>query len=242
MRCPREKLVFIAVLFFFLFFNLSPASSFIVPERLEYDLKWQGIKAGTAVLEIKEDIGGTRIVSTAKSAKFISLFYLVDDRIESVVEKGLYPVHYSIRLKEGRHRRDKEIIFDRKAGKARHIDHLKDEKKEIDLPDNVFDPMSGFYHMRTQKLSVGSPFFIKVFDSKRVWDMEVKVLRKERIETAIGTFDTIVVKPLMQSEGIFYRKGEILIWLTDDEKKIPVRLSSKVKIGSIVAELTGGSF
>jgi hypothetical protein len=46
----------------------------------------------------------------------------------------------------------------------------------------------------------------------------------------------------MKSEGIFYRKGEIYIWLTDDEKRVPVMLKTKVKIGSVNASLVGGSY
>jgi hypothetical protein len=46
----------------------------------------------------------------------------------------------------------------------------------------------------------------------------------------------------MKSEGIFYKKGDILIWLTDDEKRIPVLLKTKVVVGSITATLIGGQY
>ncbi len=81
-----------------------------------------------------------------------------------------------------------------------------------------------------------------VFDSKKVWNVEIQVLRKERISLPTGTFNTIVVKPLMKSEGIFYRKGEIFIWLTDDIKHIPVKLQTKVAVGSITATLVKGNY
>jgi len=68
------------------------------------------------------------------------------------------------------------------------------------------------------------------------------VLRKEKIKTSLGTFDTIVIKPLMQSEGIIDKKGEMFIWLTDDNRLLPVKMKTKVKIGSVTATLVGGSF
>ncbi len=68
------------------------------------------------------------------------------------------------------------------------------------------------------------------------------MLRKEKVGVPAGEFDTIVVKPLMKSEGIFSRKGEIYIWLTDDERRIPVMLKTKVKIGSVNATLVGGTY
>jgi hypothetical protein len=83
---------------------------------------------------------------------------------------------------------------------------------------------------------------VTIFDSKKVWNVEVKVLKKERVTLPMGTFDTVVVKPLMKSEGIFYRKGEILIWLTDDAKHIPVKLQTKVAVGHITATLVQGAY
>ena len=63
------------------------------------------------------------------------------------------------------------------------------------------------------------------------------MIRKERIVTAAGEFDTVVVNPLLKFEGIFQRKGEVYLWLTDDSRKMPVRMKSKIAIGSIFAEL-----
>ena len=224
------------------------ASSFQAPEEFIYDLTWAGIKAGTASMELRNDDGRTRIISTAQSAKWISVFYTVDDRVVSVVSEdsnrsspGL-PLSYRLRLREGKHRKDKEVIFDRERNKAKYIDHLSKEYKEVDVPPMVFDPISSFFYLRSLRLVVGEPVYITIFDSKKVYDVEVQVLRREQVTVPRGTFDTIVVKPLMKSEGIFYRKGEIFIWLTDDARHIPVKMQSKVKIGSITASLVGGNF
>jgi hypothetical protein len=81
-----------------------------------------------------------------------------------------------------------------------------------------------------------------VFDNKKLYKVEIQVLNKETVETPLGTFKTILIKPIMKSEGIFYRKGDILIWLTDDEKKIPVMLKTKVPVGSVKAVLVNGKY
>lgn len=227
---------------------ISRAYSFNIPERLVYDLTWTGIKAGEATLEIQDNGEHLLIVSTARSAKWVSIFYKVDDRVESKLLKANpyqmigHAVNYRLKIREGRHRKDKEVVFDVSRSKAIYIDYLGQERKEIDITFPVFDPLSSFYYLRDLHLEVGKPVFVTIFDSKKVWNVEVQVLRKERIAVPAGEFDTIVVKPLMKSEGIFYRKGDIYIWLTDDEKRIPVKLQTKVKIGSINANLTGGSF
>jgi hypothetical protein len=223
---------------------LSPsrAFAFSVPERLEFDLRWYGIKGGSSRMEVRrEGKGGFLILSTTRSADWVSVFYPVRDRVESRLEKGL-PVKYHLRLREGKRRKDREVLFMRALKKALYIDHLEGKRKEFDVPDGVHDPLSALYHARLQDLRVGEPVFVPVFDSKRVWNVKVEVLRKERVRVPAGTFDTILIKPLLKSEGIFSRKGDIYIWLTDDEKRVPVKVRSKVKIGSVTAELTGGDY
>jgi hypothetical protein len=66
----------------------------------------------------------------------------------------------------------------------------------------------------------------------------VSILRKEKVKVSgIGEVATVVVKPDLKSEGLFHRKGDIFIWLTDDEKRVPVKVETKVPIGKVVAEL-----
>lgn len=224
------------------------AGSFHIPERLVYDLKWMGIKAGTASIEIINEEETTKIISQAHSAKFISLFYKVEDRIESTLSQGSSlspigkPINYRVKIREGRHRRDKEVIFDNGKGKALYFDYRNDEEEAFEVPSSIFDPVSGFYYFRTLELVVGEPLYITIFDNKKIWDVEVQVLRKETVTLPAGTFDTIVVKPLLKSEGIFSRKGEVHIWLTDDEKHIPVLVTLKVKIGQVTATLVEGMY
>jgi hypothetical protein len=73
-------------------------------------------------------------------------------------------------------------------------------------------------------------------------NIEVQVLKKERIKTVLGEVNTILINPLLKNEGIFERKGAIFIWLTDDERRIPVKMKTKVAIGSITATLVGGNY
>jgi hypothetical protein len=223
-------------------------SAFTVPEKLVFDLTWTGLKAGTSTLETLNDKGRTRIISTARSADWVSLFYTVDDRVESLLRNEqtassiCLPENYRIRVREGRHRRDKELIFDHANSQVTFIDHLGDDRKTYKIDGKTFDPLTSFYFVRTLKLEVGKSVYVDVFDSKKLWNVEVKVLRREKIKTKLGEFDTVVIKPLMKSEGIFNRKGDVYIWLTDDKKRLPVKLESKVAIGSITATLAGGTF
>src|SRR4030042_5156145 len=186
--------VTIVIVFCMLTFTLiaipSHSASFDIPEKFVYDLTWTGIKAGTASLEITNDGGKVKIISTARSAKWVSFFYTVDDRIESTLVKngnnppsppisqggkgGLSgeslfigkPLNYRLRVREGRHKRDKEVFFDLNNGKATYVDYLGNEKKEFDVPPSVLDPVSSLYYVRQLNLVVGEPAFVTIFDSK----------------------------------------------------------------------------
>jgi len=223
------------------------ASALTIPEKLVYDLTWTGIKAGTATQEIVAENGDIKIVSIARSADWITVFFPVEDRIVSILStnpnsKLGQSKSYSLKTREGSHRRDREVQFNHAKGVAYYKDNLNGEKRQLPIAAATLDTLSSFYFVRTLNLEVGKSVFLTILDNLKTWNVEVKVLRKEKIKTSLGTFDTIVIKPLMQSEGIIDRKGEMLIWLTDDKRLLPVKMKTKVKIGSVTATLVGGSF
>ncbi|NWF53083.1 MAG: DUF3108 domain-containing protein [Nitrospirae bacterium] len=206
-------------------------------EKFFYEIYWLGIYAGKAVLETSFDKDVLRISSRANSAPFISTFYTVEDYAESLVKDGK-AVHFRIKQREGRYRSNKETIFDINNRKIIYFDYLKSKKKEHSLNSTMWDVISGFFYLRTQPLTIGKAIYINVFDSNKFLKAEVSVLRKEKIKVkSLGEVATIVIKPDLKSEGLFHRKGDIFIWLTDDEKRIPVKIETKVPIGKIVAEL-----
>ncbi len=126
--------------------------------------------------------------------------------------------------------------------KAVYIDHLGGGKVELPIKADTYDPYSSFYHVRTLPLEVGKSVYVSILDTNQLWNVEVQVLKKEKLKTILGEVNTILIKPLMTSEGIFERKGEIYIWLTDDARRIPVKMRTKVTIGSVTATLVGGNF
>lgn len=223
------------------------AHSFSIPERLEFDVSYTGISAGRAVQEVKRTGDEVQIISTAKSADWLKLFFPVNDRIESILTSGTtgqvgVPRLYRERISEGWTRRQKDAVFDRQKLEVATRDLIKNKESITVITSKTYDPLSSFFHFRSIPLKVGSSYFIDVFDCKKLWNTEVQVLRREEIVTPLGRFKTIVIKPIMKFEGIFSRTGDIFIWLTDDDRRIPVQMKSKVRIGSITATLVGGSY
>ena len=228
-------ILFIAILLF--------SSSFAEAgsKKYHYNLYWSGIKAGTATLEYVDTPEGLAIKTHAVSSKFLSIFYKVDDRAETILYPDGYPKSTTINISEGRHRKHKVTNFsERTEFTPQEIffhDILKDEKADFELDTPAYDPLSGFYAITQTPLETGRTEYIKMFDSKKIFDAEILVLKKENIRVPAGKFDTIKINPVLQTEGLFVRKGKMFIWLTDDERQIPVMFRSKVKIGSFIAKL-----
>ena len=188
---PKHKkirlLIFILLLTIFAFSAVPSAMSFSIPERLQYDLTWTGVKAGEAVLEIKEDGPRIKFISKARSAKWVSIFYRVEDEVTSTLKKGDNkdfhqkfvgtPYNYRLKVKEGKHKRDKELTFDHAARKVTYINHLDKEKVEAEVTNSTFDALSSFYFARTVPLEVGKSVYIDVYDSKKLYKVEVQVLK-----------------------------------------------------------------
>lgn len=223
------------------------ASAFSIPERLEFGLYWSGIKAGNAIMETKDIGQSIQIVSTATSTPLVSVFYKVEDVVTSTIlksEKSPFgsSQNYRIKIREGSHRRDKEVVFDSTAKKVTYTNHIDKDSASYDLTEATFDPLASLYYVRTLPLEVGKSVYVSIFDSGKFYKLEVKVIKREEVETPAGTFKTIMVQPVMLTEGIFSRKGDMYVWFTDDEKKVPVQLKTKVKVGSITGQLTGGKY
>jgi hypothetical protein len=214
--------------------------AFGVGERLVFSVGWEFVNAGTAVMEIPEitKLNGRKcyhIVSTAKSNKFFSVFFKVDDRVESFMDvHGLHSLRYDKRLREGKFEADVSMIFDQKN----HLAIYNAGKDTFQVPAHAQDVLSAFYFVRTQELKLGQSIFVDNHTDKKNYPLEVRVLRKERVKVPAGEFDCVVVEPILQTPGIFEQRGSLTVWLTDDEVKMPVLMKSKVVIGSIVTELT----
>jgi hypothetical protein len=217
-----------------------------IPERLEYSLSWAGIPVGTASQEIADQGSVRKIVSIARSNDWLSTFFPVIDRTESILEKsGDFPGrprNFKMLFKEGTHVRDREITFDAGRKMARFFDRKNGDRVDIHLEADTYDIYSSFYYVRHQPLEPGRSVYINILDSKTLHRIEVKVLRRERIKVPAGRFDTIVIEPMVKSEGVFEGKRGAFIWLTDDDRRIPVKAQTLVRVGSVTAVLTGGVY
>jgi hypothetical protein len=214
-------------------------------EKLRFSVQYGFIKAGTAWLEVPDvkDFNGHQVytlVARAESNKFFSAFYKVRNRIESYWDRdGLYSVRYAENRREGGYRAKNEIVFDHSRHEARY-----ENGTTYPVPPNVQDALSSFYYTRFQALPLGGSIVFDYHASRKSQPMEVKVIGRERVTTPAGTFDCVAIEPVLKAGGIFKNKGRLVVWLTDDERRMPVLMRSKVMIGSIsvvLQEVTPGA-
>jgi len=223
----------------------KPATAFEPGERLEYVLKWSGIAAGDSVMEIVkgEWIDGAhlyKVISTAESRSLVDVIYKVRNHYET----HIHPIDgltrkYVFDMKEGKKKQRRILFFDQNNLTVRRVLVKKsgDQTMVYDIPPQTQDNLSALYALRNEHLEVGDVFDYLVFENKKNWELIIEVIAQEDIEVKAGRFRALVVHPKLKFEGIFRRKGELHVYMTDDQWHIPILMKSKVKIGNIDAEL-----
>ncbi len=225
-------------------FRKQPNNAFRKGEILTFDVKYGFVTAGVAKFEIPDikKISGSdayHVVFEVNTVPGFDMFYKVRDRYETYLDvEGLFPWRFEQHIREGKYTRDFSAFFDQRKGKA------KTSEGQYDIPKYVNDIVSAFFYSRTldfSNLKVGDRIPLKNFYKNKVYDLDVVYHGKETIKVEAGEFDCIIVEPLVQEGGLFKSEGSIIIWLSDDEARIPVRVKTKVIVGAIDADLTGYS-
>jgi len=203
-------------------------------ESLRFSVQYGFIHAGSAWLEVPEvaEWNGRpawRLVARAESNGFFDKIYKVRNRIESLWDhEGRFSWRYFEDRHEGRFTANDTIVFEADSLQMRY-----QNGRTYPVTGPVQDALSSFYLTRFRALPIGGRISFDYHASRKTAPMEIRVLGRENVKTPAGRFRCIVVEPLIKAGGIFKNKGRLVIWLTDDERRIPVLMKSKVMIGSV---------
>lgn len=208
---------------------------FVEGETLDYNLTWLKITGGTARMTISasgEEI--YRITSVARSSPSFSRIFKVRDEIETTIARNDFStLRYVKRLDEdGDKIEEVTVIEDGTATRTRK------KVKKVKVPRPVFDPISLIYHLRTLDLTPGKHYEFEIIADGKMYSVRAVSVRREKITTPAGTFNCLRVEPHMTSGGV-EREERMFIWYSDDERKLPVRIRTEVKVGAITANLRG---
>ncbi len=216
-----------------------PNKAFSSGEYLKFDINYGFVTAGEAIIKVSSVMYNNRqcfrIDFQVDSKPFFDWVYKVRDRYVTIIDSaGLFPWRFEQHIREGGFSRDFVADFDQ----LQHIS--KTSEGTYKIPPYVHDMLSAFYFSRVIDFSnfkPGERVHLQNFYKDSTYQLDVKYRGKQELEVTAGTFNTIVVEPLAQEGGLFKSEGKVNIWLSDDERRIPLQVSSKILIGSIDAEL-----
>ncbi len=201
------------------------------------------LSAGTAsfsVEEVRKPGEGKfyALHASATSSPPFSFFYRIRNSLESTVSAATFlPVKFEKNRREAVFRRNIKIEFDRKKNLA----VPGDGSEPFSVPRGVHDYLSAFYHMRGLDYVPGESIVFSATGGRKTYDVEIEALRKETMVYRGREFDTFVVRP---SAGDFETGGlvkkdspDMLVWITADERRLPLRLELDVAFGRVIMML-----
>ncbi|SHO50650.1 Protein of unknown function [Desulfopila aestuarii DSM 18488] len=213
-------------------------------EIFSYEIAFTGgIKLGELDLEIravadKADIFEIYALVTTEDSVLNAIYPVRDIHLTNVRGVDRFPFSYEVWQKEGyNYRAHRFTTYDQEQGV---VSYTKNDKApvayKVDPP--VHNEFSAFFASRLMPLTPGSSFLVPTFADKRRSEVEVRVMAKEHFEeTVLGVVDTFKVSPILKFKGLYDKRGDTTIWYTADECRVPVKITSKLKIGSVTATL-----
>lgn len=214
-------------------------------EKMFYDIHWALIRAGKAELRVKGDttIDGQPVRyfwAKARTLGWVDNFYKVRDTMEAWTDYGVnHALRYKKDQNEGSYHKKVDLIFDKKTNQSYRWARGK-LQHTIDQPVDVFDPMSILFSFRKQDLYEGMEFGANVSDGKISVVGKAFVEGRETVETGIGDIDAWRVRlDIQHLSGVFKKSddADLYVWFSADERRIPVKVRSKVVVGSFTMTL-----
>ena len=202
-------------------------------ETLDYIVTWMKVTGGTARMTVAPlDDSRLRITSVARTSGSFGRFFRVRDEIETVVDaRDFSTLRIRKKLDERGDKLEETTTFEDGVATRKRT-----HTRRVPVPRPVLDPISVIYHIRTLELAPGKTYEFTLYADLKLYHVNARVVRREQVQTPAGTFNCVLIEPEMASGGIA-RDERLFIWYTDDDRRIPVRIRTEVKFGSVVASL-----
>lgn len=224
---------------------------FKVGEEVILDISYFGVDAGELIIQTLPfvEVNGRRAYrfrSFAKTVSVFEMFYKVDDVAETFVDyETLNPFSYTLDVKESKLLRDARALHDWQKGRMFFWDKkitkdsgVEEKKEDWEIPAFSQNIFSALWYLRIFKLTPGKKLKFHMAHEGEVLLITMEVVRREKLKTSVGELNTVVLKPSAEKNGEKKDIGNNLFWLTDDDRKLMVRMESKIKLGTIVGSLS----
>lgn len=220
-------------------------TSFREGERLVFKVYYNmgaiWVGAGYATFNTTlEDLNGRKVyhvVGDGKTMKSYEWFYKVRDKYETYIDvETMLPAKFIRNVDEGGFKIYNNVTFNQNIGQAISTNGV------YKVPKCIQDVLSAIYYARNidySKYKPGDKIPFSMFLDDQVYNLYIRYIGKERVTTKYGTFNAIKISPLL-IEGTIFKGGEkMMVWVSDDANRIPVRVDSPILVGSIKVDLVG---
>ncbi|MCL4795199.1 MAG: DUF3108 domain-containing protein [Bryobacteraceae bacterium] len=210
-------------------------------ERLHYSAEWRLVRAG----EVDLSLDGPRETGMKlRTLGLVGKLYKVDDTYRATFDPGWCALTLNLDAQEGKRHRVTQVSFDRDRRKVSYVerDVLKDEvvnQNEMETPSCVHEVTGGLQRLRELRPEPGATIQLPLSDGKKLISARVDALAREKLKLPLGEFQTIKYEAHLFN-GVFYRrKGRLFVWLTDDERRVPVQIRVQLPfyIGTVTLRL-----
>src|SRR3954469_19754512 len=213
-------------------------------EVLEYDIGWASyVTAGTATVTVKEkkpSYNSTAYYMVAEGrptsllSKLYTLYYKADTLIDAFT---LLPQRGSLYVEEGKRHRMKTTTFNQTTRHAKYeVQTATHVERDLALPGFTQDSLSALYVLRSIPMKPGDKFNMPVTDAGDIYKVQMQVVALESLKTPLGKMNALKIVPV-----ITVAKGEpprgIAIWISDDAKRLPLRIEAQLAVGNFVVSL-----
>ncbi len=217
-------------------------------ETLFYGIEWRLIYAGTGRLSLEPKKSGDKTAWQSKlhleTAGLVSKLYKLDDSYDLEMEDQFCAVSTTLDAMERTRHRETKVTYERALGKAMYVerDLLKNiviKTAETEIAPCTGDIIGALYKLRTLKLEPGQSTQVALSDGKKFVSARIEAQQKEQLKVKAGSFNTVRYEAFVFGGVLYTRKAQLLIWLSDDPRRLPVqvRIRMSFPIGSITLEL-----
>lgn len=207
---------------------------FKVGEEAKYDVKFGFLKVGSATMQIPkiEKIRGIDAWHSSFRIEGGTIGFRVKNVIESWIDTATFTsLRFHQTLDEGP--RDRIRKYEIYPDNRTYVETEKDPPRTHTSVSHPLDDGSFLQFIRSVPLEVGKTYRFNNYFRPDRNPVTIRVLRRERVKVPAGTFNAIVIQPIIKTSGIFSENGQAEVWLSDDDRRIVVQLKSKLSFGSI---------
>ncbi len=217
-----------------------PAKPASVSDKLTYDVEWRLIHAGTVVIEAQKTHADLHL----DSAGMVSSLFKIHDVYSVDYDEPFCASSAVMDSLEGKRHHETKVTYDRSQNRATYLerDVLRDSvmhTASVDIPNCVHEVIGAFLKLRGMSVAPGQSAQIAMSDGRRSAAVKIDAQELEAVKTPAGEYKTLRYEANMLNGVIYSRKGRAFVWLTDDQRHLPVqiRLRMQFPIGTVTLQL-----